>query len=120
MSKPFDALRARLLTAGVAPRHIRRYLAELDDHLHDLRSHEGNEAAALARLGGVEALARDMIGRPEFRSWTARAPWAMFLLAPLGTLVTGGRRRAGSVCVPDACGLPVGSQHRPTAVVPGS
>lgn len=32
---PFEALRERLLTAGIAPRHVRRYLAELNDHLDD-------------------------------------------------------------------------------------
>jgi len=33
---PFEELRERLLTAGIAPRHVRRYLAELSDHLDDL------------------------------------------------------------------------------------
>ena len=40
MSKPFGELRERLLRAGVAPRHVRRYLNELDDHLADLRAEE--------------------------------------------------------------------------------
>ena len=38
MPKLFDDLRARLLVAGVAPRYIRRYIAELEDHLADLRA----------------------------------------------------------------------------------
>ncbi len=29
MEKPFNELRERLLRAGVAPRHVRRYLSEL-------------------------------------------------------------------------------------------
>ena len=29
----FDTLRAELLESGIAPRHIRRIIAELDDHL---------------------------------------------------------------------------------------
>ena len=33
---PFEALRERPLAAGIAPRHVRRYLAELNDHLDDL------------------------------------------------------------------------------------
>jgi len=33
-------LEERLLRAGVAPRHVRRYVAELRDHLADLRAEE--------------------------------------------------------------------------------
>ena len=32
----FEALRETLLQGGIAPRHVRRYLRELDDHLADL------------------------------------------------------------------------------------
>lgn len=90
MVKPLDELRERLLRAGVAPRHVRRYLAELTDHLADLRAEEERaghsradaEAAALARLGSVDDLAQ-AIGQRQFQSWCARAPWAMFGVAPL-------------------------------------
>ena len=86
MQKQFAELRERLLRAGVAPRHVRRYLSELADHLADLRAEEERagrgralaEAAALARLGEVEALAEAMIARPDLRAWSARAPWAVF------------------------------------------
>ena len=55
-------LRERLLRAGVAPRHVRRYLTELHEHWSDLvaeeqrsgRSRTEAEAVALARLGRVE------------------------------------------------------------------
>jgi hypothetical protein len=40
MPKPFRDLRERLLRARVAPRHVRRYLSELADHLADLRTEE--------------------------------------------------------------------------------
>ncbi|MGH9514514.1 MAG: hypothetical protein ACRD3P_02425 [Terriglobales bacterium] len=91
MSKPFNELRERLLRAGVGPRHVRRYLKELSDHLADLRAEEerggrsGVEAgaAALARLGGMDDLGKAMIERREFQSWSARAPWAVFGLGPL-------------------------------------
>jgi hypothetical protein len=91
MPKPFDELGERLLREGVAPRHIRRYLRELADHLADLTAEEERrglsraeaEAAALARLGGVEALASAIAGQRQFRSWRARAPWAAFGLTPL-------------------------------------
>ena len=91
MSKPFHELRERLLRAGVAPRHVRRYLTELGDHLADLRAEEERagrsradaESAALIRLGGVDDLSKAMIEQRQFQSWCVRAPWAMFGLAPL-------------------------------------
>ncbi len=91
MSKPLNELRERLLRAGVAPRHVRRYLSELSDHLTDLRAEEElagrsrveADAAALARLGGIDGLAKAMIERREFQSWSARAPWAVFGFGPL-------------------------------------
>ena len=91
MAKPFHELRERLLRAGVAPRHVRRYLTELSDHLADLRADEERagrsrvvaESAALVRLGGMDDLAKAMIERRQFRSWSVRAPWAVFGLTPL-------------------------------------
>jgi hypothetical protein len=91
MAKPFHELRERLLRAGVAPRHVRRYLTELADHLADLRADEERagrsradaESAALARLGGVDNLAKAMIEQRRFQSWCVRAPWAIFGVAPL-------------------------------------
>ena len=91
MARPFNELRERLLRAGVAPRHVRRYLTELADHLADLRAEEERagrnraeaESAALVRLGGMDDLAKAMTERRQFQSWCGRAPWAMFGLAPL-------------------------------------
>ena len=96
MAKPFHELRERLLRAGFAPRHVRRYLTELTDHLADLRAEQecagrsraDAESAALIRLGGMDDLAKAMIERRQFQSWCVRAPWAMFGLAPL-FLLTG-------------------------------
>jgi hypothetical protein len=89
--KSFSDLRERLLRAGVAPWHVRRYLAELADHLADLKLEEeragrgraGAEIAALTRLGGVDALAKAMIEQRQLQSWCSRAPWAVFSLGPL-------------------------------------
>lgn len=94
MAKPFHELRERLLRAGVAPRHVRRYLGELDDHLADLRAEEGRagrsqadaEAAALTRLGSVDELAEKMIEKRQFQAWSARAAWAMFGFVPVALL----------------------------------
>lgn len=95
MAQPLDELlhelRERLLRAGVAPRYVRRYLIELADHLADLRAEEeragrsraDEESAALVRLGGMDDLAKAMIEQRQFQSWCARAPWAMFGLAPI-------------------------------------
>lgn len=91
MGKQFHELRERLLSAGVAPRRVRRYIAELRDHLADLTS-EGErgglnrrdaECAALVRLGDMDGLAKALIERREFQSWSARAPWVAFGFAPL-------------------------------------
>jgi hypothetical protein len=96
MPKPFLDLRERLLRAGVAPRHVKRYLDELTDHLADLRNEEVRagrsasdaEAMALAQLGSIDDLAKAMIEKHHFQSWCARAPWAMFGIAPALVLAT--------------------------------
>jgi hypothetical protein len=91
MAKPFDELRERLLRGGVAPRHVRRYLSELGDHLADLtaegecagHNREDAESAALVRLGRMDDLASAMIAQRQYQSWCVRAPWAVLGLAPL-------------------------------------
>src|ERR1700722_12759531 len=96
MSQPrFEPLRERLLRAGIAPRHVRRYIAELRDHFDDLTQEEiargavryAAEAKARARLGCDEDLADIMLERPELRSLTARYPWAVFGLGPVAMVV---------------------------------
>jgi hypothetical protein len=87
----FDELRERLLRAGIAPRHVRRYIAELRDHFDDLvREETANglprdaaESAARARIGSDDTLAQIMLARPELRSLTSRYPWAVFGLGPI-------------------------------------
>jgi len=97
MAKHFNELRERLLRAGVAPRHVRRYVRELSEHLADLRSEEERagknpneaETSALRRLGAIEDLARAMLEKREFLAWSARAPWAMFGVGPVALLAVG-------------------------------
>lgn len=87
---PFDALSETLLKGGIAPRHVRRYVRELADHLDDLTAqqraagYDGDDAGsrARARLGGDSELARAMLDQPGMRSWPARMPWLIFLLLP--------------------------------------
>src|SRR5215467_11648168 len=91
MQEPFLELRERLLHAGVAPRHVRRYVKELREHLADLTAEEAHagsaraeaEMRAMARLGSVDDLAQAMIDQRQFRSWCTRAPWAVFSVAPV-------------------------------------
>ncbi|HEU5352469.1 MAG TPA: permease prefix domain 1-containing protein [Terracidiphilus sp.] len=94
MHSLFPELRERLLSGGVAPRHVRRYRTELAEHLADLTAEEiraglnqkDAEAAALARLGTVDELAQAMLSQPKLRAWSVRAPWAVCALAPLAIL----------------------------------
>ena len=88
MPSPFDALRERLLRAGVSPKQAHRYLQELRAHMDDILAEDrGNGVAAdmaraRARLGGDDALAAAMLARPEFRAWSAKAPFLAYLVAP--------------------------------------
>lgn len=91
MTTQFHELRERLLHAGVAPRHVRRYLSELADHLADLTEEEQQaglnlaeaQSAALVRLGKTDDLANALIEQRQFQSWCARAPWVTFGFVPL-------------------------------------
>jgi hypothetical protein len=92
----FDSLREQLLRAGIAPRHVHRYVAELRDHFDDLvREERANGAApgaadakARARLGNDDELAAVMLARPELRSLAVRYPWAVFGLSPIVLVLT--------------------------------
>jgi hypothetical protein len=95
MSRPFDALTERLLRTGVAPRHVRRYTRELEEHLDDLlvlqkeRGYDGEDAMLRARalLGSDDELIEAMADRREFRSLAARAPWLVFGVIPPALVV---------------------------------
>jgi hypothetical protein len=91
MSKPrFDQLKERLLLAGVAPSHVRRYVRELHDHYHDLYEAEQTrglqptaaEQAAHSKLGDDDTLAESMLAQPELRSVASRYPALVFGAAP--------------------------------------
>ncbi len=95
MPEPLEELRERLLRAGVAPRHVRAYLAELREHLADLTEREsaagGDPRDALRRaraaLGDDETLAAAMLSRSGVRALTARAPWLVLGLLQPFTMV---------------------------------
>ncbi len=87
----FELLRERLLRAGMAPRHVRRYLRELKDHYDDailaeLGKGVGRavaEESAARRLGEPDHLVESALARPELLSWSRRWPWAVYVAAPL-------------------------------------
>jgi hypothetical protein len=91
---PFEPVREQLLRAGIAPRHVRRYIAELREHLADLTAQERatglDPAAAALRarslLGSDAQLAETML-RTAPRSLAARAPWSVFVVLPVALLV---------------------------------
>lgn len=93
MHSQFESLRERLLSAGVAPRYVGRYLTELSEHAADIAAeaeragHPKPEDSALARLGKMDDLAQAMIDRKALQAWSVRAPWAAFLLAPSAALI---------------------------------
>ncbi len=92
---PFAELSERLLRAGVAPKHVRRTVAELEAHRQDLVAElraNGTptpqaEVEARLRLGSDEALAASVLARPELRSWARRRPWAAFAIVPIVSFV---------------------------------
>ena len=90
VSSRFDEVAERLLRAGIAPRHVRRYVKELNDHVYDLAAMEermgSDEQDALAHaqhmIGDTDMLTEAMVASGRFRSFTARAPWAVFGVFP--------------------------------------
>jgi hypothetical protein len=91
----FESLRHRLLSAGIAPRHVNRYLGELKDHFDDLvrekiaqgMDRRRAEAEARSRLGEESVLAETMLEQPGMRSFVSRYPWAAFVLGPISMSV---------------------------------
>lgn len=82
MRRPaFESLTRELLEAGVAPRFAHRLRRELEDHYRELerealQSEPSPQAAAVEarrRLGSNETIAREVLNRPELRSWIYRS-----------------------------------------------
>ena len=62
MSQPdFTRLSETLLRGGIAPKHVRRYINELQDHADDLIAAGILPDAAWAQLGTEETLAAKML-----------------------------------------------------------
>jgi hypothetical protein len=92
---PFDPIAEALLKSGIAPRHVRRYVGELCDHLDDLTERQraagfsGDDARLRARalLGDDRELTAAMLEQRRFQSWPARLPWLVFVVAPFFILL---------------------------------
>jgi hypothetical protein len=90
-SRALESLSEHLLRAGVAHRHVRRYMRELHDHYDDVLREELSkgldrsvaEQTAWARLGNEEDLARSVLAQPALRSTAARFPVLVFGAAPV-------------------------------------
>lgn len=87
----FRSLGERMIQAGVAPRHVRRMLAELSEHGAQLeldarqRGLDPVAACAAARevLGSDEEILTRALATPSLRSWGTRWPVVTMLLAPV-------------------------------------
>lgn len=84
-------LEHELLRSGISPRHVRRTIAELNDHYddlyHDAVANGVDDATArddaLASMGNLGEVASEMRARPELRSWAFRYPHLALLVYPL-------------------------------------
>jgi hypothetical protein len=84
-------LRQLLIGAGIAPRHVRRTVEELQDHFEDIVEQELEEGAdrltagrkAHAALGSVDDIVTAVRAHPELRSWAYRFPRIAALVYPL-------------------------------------
>ena len=90
-TRRFEGLSQRLLRAGIAPRHVKRLISELEAHFVDLvaeqrsvgLSQAESESQAAARLGTDDVLIANILARPELHSWARQWPWLAFVLLPL-------------------------------------
>jgi hypothetical protein len=86
----FDHLHEALLRAGVAPRHARRALTELEEHFRQLvddgrsrgESVEQAESAAHRLLGADQSIIERFAAQPELRAWACRRPGLVFAAMP--------------------------------------
>ena len=87
----FAGLSQRLLRAGIAPRQVKRLVAEIEAHFADLvaemrsagLSQAESECQAAVRLGTEDVLIANILAHPELRSWARQRPWLAFVLLPL-------------------------------------
>lgn len=95
MHRPdFARLRADLLRAGVAPRHVNRAVLELGEHYDDLveeavaagADRDGAERQARRELGSLDRIAAEIAARPELRGWAWQHPRLAIVLYPIACM----------------------------------
>lgn len=90
----FHELRARLVSQGLPPQYVHRFLEELTDHFHDLKEESMSQSIdPCARLGEPQQVAEAAALAYRRRSRIGRHPVAAFLVfavSPLLSLVAGG------------------------------
>lgn len=90
----FPRLKSRLLEKGIPPRHVRRTVAELEDHYRDLVdeavdngvSLEEAHKQAAARLGDMDDIIAGMLACPDLRGWAYRHPRIAVVFYPVACL----------------------------------
>jgi hypothetical protein len=90
----FKSLREELLRAGIAPKHVRRLMTELESHYELLLEEERARGQALElartlarkRLGANENIVKKALEQPALKSWGARWPLGICGLAPAAGL----------------------------------
>jgi hypothetical protein len=95
MPQPFENVREELLRAGIAPRHARRYVTELREHLNDVTARERAtglpsreaEERATAVLGSDAQLVQAMLDKGAPRSLAYRSPWSVFAVLPVALFI---------------------------------
>lgn len=95
MHRPdFDALRAGLMRAGVAPRNVRRAVLELGEHYEDLVDEAvasgmdriDAEQQARHELGDLDRIADEIAARPELRGWAWQHPRLALVAYPIACI----------------------------------
>ena len=87
----FRELRCSMQNSGVAPRHIRRMVLELHDHLDDLKQEAvangcdpfQAHARAVREIGDQKILARKILEHSELKTWVYRYPRVARLYYPV-------------------------------------
>ena len=91
----FVALRSYLLKSGITPRHVKRTIAELNDHFDDLQLEAKANgltpadayAFAESRIGEHKQIAHDMLARTELKLWVYRYPRVARFYLPIAYLL---------------------------------
>jgi hypothetical protein len=103
----FDDLREALLRAGVAPRHVRRAILEIEGHFRQLvddglaRGDSEDDAHIEARdlLGTDQTLIHRYADLPELRAWSSRWTSVWFTIVPLVSFVALFVATMGMLCL---------------------